>query len=150
MTEVLTSLCCNILTLLLIGYLIYLISTTIYNVVKGSFGSKELETESTNGGPPGDPAIPFAHRLPIEDCRRDAEQGDAEAQYNLGCRYANGNGVAKDYVEAVKWYRKAAEQGNADAQYNLGTCYDYGTGVAKDEVEAVKWYRKAARSYKRR
>ncbi|KAB2645301.1 MAG: SEL1-like repeat protein, partial [Verrucomicrobia bacterium] len=41
-----------------------------------------------------------------------AKQGDADAQFNLGVCYESGNGVAKDYVEAVKWYRKAAEQGN--------------------------------------
>ena len=52
--------------------------------------------------------------------------------------------MAKDEVEAVKWYRKAAEQNYAEAQYNLGVCYAHGEGVAKDEVEAVKWFRKAA------
>jgi TPR repeat protein len=57
---------------------------------------------------------------------------------------AYGQGVAKDEVEAVKWYRKAAEQNDAEAQYNLGLCYANGQGVAKDEAEAVKWYRKAA------
>jgi TPR repeat protein len=52
-----------------------------------------------------------------------AEQGDAEAQFNLGVMYANGEGVPKDDVEAVKWYRKSAEQGYALAQFNLGvTC----------------------------
>ena len=34
----------------------------------------------------------------------------------------NGNGVAKDYKEAVKWWRKAADQGDADGQYALGSC----------------------------
>jgi hypothetical protein len=56
----------------------------------------------------------------------------------------NGDGVEKDPVEAVKWYRKAAEQGHADAQVNLGECFMNGQGVAKDPVDAVKWYRKAA------
>ena len=46
-----------------------------------------------------------------------------EAQYNLGVCYAKGQGVAKDEVEAVKWYRKAAEQNYAEAQYDLGYCY---------------------------
>ena len=58
--------------------------------------------------------------------------------------YANGQGVVKDYVEAVKWYRKAADQGYAAAQFNLGVTYSDGRGVVKNEVEAVKWYRKAA------
>ena len=63
---------------------------------------------------------------------------------NLGFHYANGLGVAKDEVEAVKWYRKAAEQKYAEAEYFLGVCYDQGQGVAQDHAEAVKWYREAA------
>ena len=65
-------------------------------------------------------------------------------EYNLGRMYANGEGVPKDFVEAVKWYRLAAEQGVAYAQYNLGYMYSSGEGVPKDFVEAVKWYRLAA------
>jgi hypothetical protein len=30
--------------------------------------------------------------------------------------YANGEGVAKNDEQAVKWYRKAAEQGDEDAK----------------------------------
>jgi TPR repeat protein len=73
-----------------------------------------------------------------------AEQGDAEAQFNLGFCYDDGRGVEKDYGEAVKWYRKAAEQNFAPAQFNLGYCYANGQGVRKDKTEAVKWYRQAA------
>jgi len=73
-----------------------------------------------------------------------AEQGNAEAQYNIGQMYYKGKGALKDYKEAVKWYRKAAEQGSADAQYNIGQMYYEGDGVPKDYKEAVKWYRKAA------
>ncbi len=85
-----------------------------------------------------------AGRKLLADIRTKAETGDAEAQYNLGVCYATRRGVAKDEVEAVKWYRKAAEQNYAKAQCNLGGCYATGQGVVKDEVEAVKWWRKAA------
>jgi TPR repeat protein len=52
-----------------------------------------------------------------------AEQGDAQAQYNLGIMYDNGQDVPQDYTAAASWYRKAAEQGHAQAQFNLGrTC----------------------------
>lgn len=51
----------------------------------------------------------------VEMYRIAAEQGVAQAQYNLGVCYDIGNGVAKDYAEAVKWYRKAAEQGINEA-----------------------------------
>jgi hypothetical protein len=74
-----------------------------------------------------------------------AEQGDADAQLNLGVCYYNGKGVAVNNVEAVKWFRKAAKQGEASAQYNLAVCYANGTGVERNKVEAVKWFRKAGK-----
>ena len=72
-----------------------------------------------------------------------AATGDSNSEYRLGLCYYNGDGVAKDYSEAVKWFRKAAEQNLAAAQIIWAVCYA-GQGVAKDEVEAVKWFRKAA------
>ena len=76
--------------------------------------------------------------------RKAAEQGNTQAQFNLGYSYEFGQGVTQDYDEAVKWYRKAAEQGHARGQCNLGYCYEKGEGVTKNITEAVKWYRKAA------
>jgi TPR repeat protein len=68
-----------------------------------------------------------------------------KAQVNLGIMYRKGEGVEKDAVQAVQWYRhKAAEQGNAQAQNSLGVMYESGEGVKKDAVQAVRWYRKAA------
>ena len=80
----------------------------------------------------------------IAEWRKAADQGFADAQYNIGVYYAKGKGVPQDYAKAVKWYRKAAEQGLAAAQYNLGVYYAKGQGVTKNEIEAVTWYRKAA------
>ena len=60
-----------------------------------------------------------------------AEQNNAASKQS-GSRYANGQGVKKDLVEAVKWFRKAAEQNNAGAQDNLGSRYANGQGVEKD------------------
>jgi hypothetical protein len=77
--------------------------------------------------------------------RKAAEYGNhARAQHNLGCCYANGDGVHKDVGKAVEWCRKAAEQGHAGAQYNLGQCYCNGRGVCQDLGQAVEWLRKAA------
>jgi len=64
----------------------------------------------------------------------------AKAQYHLGVCYANGEGVERDSIEAVKWYRKAAVKGDAKAQHNLGLCYANGEGVKKDSVEAQEWF----------
>jgi len=80
----------------------------------------------------------------IDSIKAKADHGDAKAQDNLGDCYRKGDGVKKNPVEAVKWYRKSADQGDAESQYNLGVCYYKGDGVEKDPVEAVKWYRKSA------
>jgi hypothetical protein len=55
--------------------------------------------------------------------RKAADQGNAEAQHNLGVMYFKGQGVTQDYAEAVKWFRKAANQGDAEAQKNLADLY---------------------------
>ena len=80
----------------------------------------------------------------LREWRPLAEQGDAEAQYNLGQMYRKGKGVLQDYKEAVKWYRKSAEHGLERAQNILGFMYANGKGVTQDYKEAVKWYRKSA------
>lgn len=95
--------------------------------------------------------VPQAHTEPkdaevkaFNDFKAKAEKSDREAQYKLGVCYAHGEGVAKDLMQAVLWYRKAADQGLALAQYNLGLCYARGEGVTMDLVQAAMWYSKAA------
>jgi TPR repeat protein len=58
--------------------------------------------------------------------------------------FRDGHGVAKDYAEAVRFYRLSAAQGHATAQTNLGYMFEYGRGVAQDLAEAIRWYRLAA------
>ena len=48
-----------------------------------------------------------------------AEQGHANAQFNLGMMYTIVRGVPQDDKTAAKWYRLAAEQGHADAKERL-------------------------------
>ena len=81
---------------------------------------------------------------PLTELRRQAEQGDAEAQNNLGLMYYTGRGVPQDYQEAGSWFRKAAEQGFAEAQYFLGNIYAEGLGVPRNYQEAESWFRKVA------
>jgi TPR repeat protein len=69
-----------------------------------------------------------------------ADQGDVEAQFNLGLLYLDGHGVPKSYAEAVDWFRRAAEQGYAAAQHNLGAMYATGHGVKRDYIQAYKWF----------
>ncbi len=72
-----------------------------------------------------------------------AEQGDANAQYNLGMLYARGQGVQQDYKRAAEWYEKAAAQDVPAAEYNLGVMYANGQGVTANPEEAAKWFLKA-------
>ena len=44
----------------------------------------------------------------FDDIRKAAEQGDAGAQFSLGLMYSNGEGVTKDFKEAVKFATAAA------------------------------------------
>lgn len=73
-----------------------------------------------------------------------AQSGDVTAQYMIGRVYYLGKGTAKDYTEALKWFRKAAEQGYALAQYSLFGMYGQGEGVPANDKESMKWLRKAA------
>jgi TPR repeat protein len=48
-----------------------------------------------------------------------AEQGHAAAQNNLGAKYANGEGIPKDLVEAHIYFNLASVKGNPTAQRNM-------------------------------
>jgi hypothetical protein len=84
----------------------------------------------------------YSSALPV--LRGLAEQGNAEAQYELGAMYWTGRGVPKDYDEAVRWIRRSAEQGFPPAEHDLGISYRDGLGNAKDDAQAFEWNRKAA------
>ena len=80
----------------------------------------------------------------LQEWRPFAEQGNAQAQHNLGFLYDNGLGVLQDHAEAAKWYRLAAEQGVAQAHKAVGILYEYGAGVLQDTVRTHMWYNIAA------
>jgi TPR repeat protein len=82
-------------------------------------------------------------KLHAESNRKAADAGDTNAQVRLGYAYAEGAGVVKDKVEAVKWFRRSSGQGNAGAQRALGYCYRDGEGVAKDQAEAFAYLKLA-------
>jgi localization factor PodJL len=79
-----------------------------------------------------------------------ASGGDTKAAMALGLKYANGDGVAVNDVEAARWLQQAAQGGDAVAQYRLGTFYEHGRGVAADPRQALRWYGEAAKRGNRR
>ena len=70
-----------------------------------------------------------------------ADQGDAQAQFNLGFLSERGQGTSTDYEAAESWYLQSAQQGYISAQTNLAWIYAY---HKKDLVRGALWYEKAA------
>jgi hypothetical protein len=75
----------------------------------------------------------------LPDLRKLAAQGDADAQWQVGVRYHNGEGVPHDDVQAMQWFLRAAEQGHVTAQATLGAYYWAGRGVPQDLSKAYFW-----------
>lgn len=87
----------------------------------------------------------YAERRKFEQMEQAANQGDAEAQNNLGSEYFfEAMGTHQNYDKAFKWFTKAANQGNASSQYMLGLMYYDGRGVRQDYDRAVELFTKAA------
>lgn len=86
----------------------------------------------------------FSLKSTFMENKKAAEQGNAEAQYNLGQYYEIGVDVDEDEKMAFEWYSKAAKQGLVEAQDALGRCYHNGIGVEKNDEKAVEWWLKAA------
>ncbi|MGE5240266.1 MAG: protein kinase domain-containing protein [Bacteroidota bacterium] len=63
--------------------------------------------------------------------QRAARRGNHDAQLRLGRIYEHGNGVARDPVEAVAWYRRAAAGGNEPARQALARLR---TGLGNEEI----------------
>lgn len=73
---------------------------------------------------------------------KQAAKGDAESQFELAKKYANGEGVNKDAAKAVEWWTEAVEQGDSYAQFHFGWCYDQGVETTKNATKAVEYYNK--------
>jgi len=95
-----------------------------------------------------DMALAAANKGDYETARRLweplAEQGDVQAQYNIGYMNYNGHGGANNYNEALKWYTLSALHGNNIARYTLGVIYESGDIVEKDYKLAAAYYLLAA------
>ena len=69
-----------------------------------------------------------------------AENGDPEAQFNIGSLYMRGEGFNQDEGKATRWFKLAAEQGNVFAQNELGYIHYIGKGI----LRAYMWWDIAA------
>ena len=81
----------------------------------------------------------------VQLIRMKAEQGDVEAQWEIGKMHYNGTDVENDIAEAVKWFGRAAHNGNAEAANTLGFLFQNGRGVQQDYARAKQLYEDAAK-----
>ncbi|MDR0565346.1 MAG: SEL1-like repeat protein [Azoarcus sp.] len=84
----------------------------------------------------------------LEKTKTDANQGNAQAQYDLGYMHEEGRGIKQDSAKAMQWYQMAAEQGHTKAQYELGLMYAKLPANKKNEEESVKWIQMAAEGFR--
>jgi eukaryotic-like serine/threonine-protein kinase len=117
-------------------------SLTPVNLPEAS--AKPAAATPQNGGAEAKPVS--SQPLSLADLIPAADRGDPAAQNALGIKYAAGeDGLPRDDVKAVEWYRKSALQGYAKAETNLGDMYLAGRGgLDKNPLEALSWYLKAA------
>src|SRR5271165_5798686 len=93
-------------------------------------------------------AKPLPNAPSAEAARKSLEKaaaaGDAQAAYNLGVMYRDGQGAPQDYQKARQWFDKAKRAGYAKAMLNLGTMYVQGQGAPQDYQKAKQWFEKAS------
>lgn len=86
----------------------------------------------------------------VEVYRQSAEEGNAEAQFDIGYAYYTGEGIGRDYTSAAMWFKRSAKQQFAKAMYNLAYCYMNGRGVPRDYDKAYSMLVESAeKNYKR-
>ncbi|CAB4380940.1 unnamed protein product [Rhizophagus irregularis] len=72
---------------------------------------------------------------------KSAEEGDSNAQIELGKCYFFGKGVDKNHNKAFEWYLKSANKGNHIAENELGKLYYF---IDKNFDKTFEWYMKSA------
>lgn len=80
----------------------------------------------------------------VNTVKQKAHVKHPDAMFTLAFMYLVGDGVPKDGVQEVRWYRTAASS-NARAAIMLSLMYQYGEGVPRKPAEAVRLMRSAAR-----
>jgi len=70
-----------------------------------------------------------------------AEQGHADAQFNLGIEYER----MDSHKDSIKLFRLAEEQGHPAATHWVGLAYSLGHGVPQNLKTAIKWFELASK-----
>lgn len=84
-------------------------------------------------------AMPESSAAGIPKSDEAQKNRNADASWNLGLSYLNGDGVPQDERRAAGLLKKAANLGNPRAQAALSDLYLRGIGVQRDYVRAYTW-----------
>lgn len=104
---------------------------------------KQSPSSAAHSAPPVSSATPEVTKE-IKGLMMQSLQGDLAACYQLGYIYENGEGVAVNEAEAIRWYTKAATNGSPESQFNLAMMMEQGRGCPVNLRKAFYWYEKAA------
>ena len=99
---------------------------------------ESLHLEASDAMQRGNYAIAYCIWKPL------ADDGDRNAQYNIGWMYHNGYGLSINDKAAFDWWLKSAASGDANSHFALGDLYFQGQGVEKNMAIALGWYISAA------
>ncbi|MBL9143447.1 MAG: sel1 repeat family protein [Verrucomicrobiaceae bacterium] len=80
-----------------------------------------------------------------DNLKAEAEDGDAEAQFQYGLRLLTGQGGEKvSKAQGAAWIQKAAKQDHDKAMHILGILYEEGEGLGQDFKKAAEWQLRAS------
>lgn len=82
--------------------------------------------------------------LQLNSLKARAEEGDTEAQFDIGMRYYLGDGTPQDMPRAAEWFERAANGGHTGACFRLGCCCKNGEGLERDYFRAAKLFKSCA------
>jgi len=117
---------------------IYPVRVTAQILSRDTTQIESLHREASNAMQRGNYAIAYCIWKPM------ADDGDRNAQYNIGWMYHNGYGLSINDKAAFEWWLKSAASGDANSHYALGDLYFQGQGVEKNMSIALGWYISAA------
>jgi TPR repeat protein len=75
----------------------------------------------------------------FSDTLKKADAGNADAAYEVGLAYLNGDGAEQDEAKALVYFEKAAYKGHSEAQYELGQAIFNGYGTEADHIKGCAW-----------
>lgn len=116
--------------------------------LKDQYGSAALALSSLYSRKLISSPTPTAARdmaeLGIKYLRTKAEKGNVAAAVLIAEAYENGQGIAPNLQEALKWYVMAADAGDVSGMRAASRMLGNGSGTRVDRVRATAYMRKAA------